>query len=514
MDQSQSAPLLGGRYELMGEGENGTIEVLDREPWRFCWSCSSTDNEAGENFCTRCGADLRNRRYQGFRSSNKRGPALIALIHDDAARDLLPQVWDELEDGNETFVLLKPNDASPSALPLDELVALRVGLALAHMLAALHRQNLELGALVPSDLGLTAAGQPQILNLDNLCHIDEDEHQASVQGDLQSLAGLLEALTNTPRMTQRLSDDSRSVDTGLPDKERDLSMVLREIRTNEIQHAERLAERFEELLSDLTRPLSLHQVVGSHTDTGVVRDHNEDSLLALKLNMNNTSTEYVWGLYIVADGMGGHAGGEVASGLAIRSAASLILSEYLANSLNPDRNYDERWIKDVVHRAVLEANETVRLEGQTRHNDMGTTMTIALVVGDRATFANVGDSRAYLYRDGKLERITRDHSLVMRLVELGQIRDEDIYTHPQRNAVLRSLGDRQSIDVDLFTRRLRSGDALLLCSDGQWEMTHDAEMETLLATYDDPDTVCQELIKAANKAGGEDNVTSVFVRFL
>jgi protein phosphatase len=139
---------------------------------------------------------------------------------------------------------------------------------------------------------------------------------------------------------------------------------------------------------------------------------------------------------------------------------------------------------------------------------------MALVVGDRATIANVGDSRTYLYRDGKLKRVTRDHSLVMRLVELGQIEDKDIYTHPQRNAVLRSLGDKPDLEIDIFSARLYSGDVLLLCSDGQWEMTQDPEMERMIAAHGDPQQACEEFIRAANKAGGEDNVTSVLVRFL
>jgi protein phosphatase len=103
----------------------------------------------------------------------------------------------------------------------------------------------------------------------------------------------------------------------------------------------------------------------------------------------------------------------------------------------------------------------------------------------------------------------------MRLVELGQITEEDIYMHPQRNAVLRSLGDNTDLEVDLFEEHLRPGDALLLCSDGQWEMTHNPEIEQILERFADADEqqVCQELINAANQAGGEDNITSILVRF-
>jgi PPM family protein phosphatase len=167
-----------------------------------------------------------------------------------------------------------------------------------------------------------------------------------------------------------------------------------------------------------------------------------------------------------------------------------------------------------VRRAILRANESVVAESRAQGNDMGATFTMALVVGDRVTVGNVGDSRTYLLRDGKLTRISKDHSLVQRLVDLGQISDEDIYTHPQRNAVLRSLGDKAELEVDLFNERVRPGDALFLCSDGQWEMTHDPEMERLLAREDDATTICKALVAAANQAGGEDNITAVLVRFV
>jgi protein phosphatase len=143
---------------------------------------------------------------------------------------------------------------------------------------------------------------------------------------------------------------------------------------------------------------------------------------------------------------------------------------------------------------------------------MGSTLTMALVVGDRAVVANVGDSRTYLFRDGKLQRISKDHSLVMRLVELGHLREDEIYSHPQRNAVLRSLGDRAEPEIDLFQVRLRPGDALLLCSDGQWEMTRDPVMERIITEEADPQQACKMLVEAANQAGGEDNIAVILVR--
>jgi protein phosphatase len=211
--------------------------------------------------------------------------------------------------------------------------------------------------------------------------------------------------------------------------------------------------------------------------------------------------------------MGGHAAGEVASGLAIRGAGEVVLRAYLAPTLETDAQYDEARIKEIVKKAIAQANEYVLREGRARGNDMGTTITMALTVGDRAVIGNVGDSRTYIYRDGSLRRISKDHSLVMRLVELGQITDEEVYTHPQRNAVLRSLGDKPDLEIDLFSERLRPGDALLLCSDGQWEMTRDPQMAEIIKQHDDPSAACDALIAAANAAGGDDNITAILARF-
>lgn len=514
MDQAQTTgpSLFGGHYEIVTEAAQGVVEVVDREPWRRCWSCGSLENAADDSFCTECGASLEPRHYRGVLTTTDAptGPALIPLIEDEAALATLPSLWDRVEDNGRMLVLLQESGYEPVAPPLDEVAALRTGRDLAHLMAVLHNQGLVLGQLEPSDLELTPAGLPRLRTVRNLRKQDPADLPASVSADLQELASLLERLTDTPRTTQRLSEDEALAEVD----EQSLLVLLRQVRTGTIVNAADLAQQFDTLLADHTRPLALHQRVGALSDTGVLREHNEDSLLTLLLGLDNSPNKQAWGFYIVADGMGGHAAGEVASGLAVRGAVEVILREYLSPALDENLDYDETSVREIVQRAALQANQYVLREAKSRGNDMGTTLTMALVIGDRATIANVGDSRTYIYRDGKLRRISKDHSLVMRLVELGQIEEADIYTHPQRSAVLRSLGDKADIEVDLFGERLRPGDALLLCSDGQWEMTRDAEMEQILAGYDgDPQRTCQQLIAAANKAGGEDNITAVLVTF-
>ena len=243
-------------------------------------------------------------------------------------------------------------------------------------------------------------------------------------------------------------------------------------------------------------------------DTGIKRrgKPNEDSLLALPAITNACGGAQPVGLFVVADGMGGHGNGQEASRLAI-TALHDALKLALVGSPEDD-NYEQ-----VLAEATHTANMAVYRRNRQQQSDMGTTLAVALIIGNTAYIGNVGDSRVYLYREDEgLVQITRDHSSVARLVEAGAITPDEVYRHPKRNEIYRSLGHQATIKVDTFNVPLQIGDLLLLCSDGLWEMVRDPSIEGIVeSTLPDLARTCDQLRHAALNGGGKDNISMVAV---
>lgn len=260
------------------------------------------------------------------------------------------------------------------------------------------------------------------------------------------------------------------------------------------------------------RGRNLSLAVGTRSDPGIKRKHkpNEDSLFAMQGARTHNSQPQQFGLFVVADGMGGHANGQDASRLAIQTMIDFMLPR-ITSSESMD---DEAFLK-LMGDGVQNANQAVHMRNMEERADMGTTMTSALVVGSTAYVANVGDSRTYLYRESQgLSKVTNDHSVVASLVEAGIIQPDDIYTHPKRNQIYRSLGEKPVVEVDTFKVDLQPGDKLLLCSDGLWDMVRDPLIQRVLGKpATDPNKTGQELIKAALEGGGEDNVSVIVAQF-
>lgn len=225
---------------------------------------------------------------------------------------------------------------------------------------------------------------------------------------------------------------------------------------------------------------------GSRTDVGCVREHNEDSLVVAPP------------LYVVCDGMGGHAAGEVASEIAVNVIADRAPA-------TPDAAALGQAVEEANLAIIQAAREGVGRAG------MGCTCTAAMLENERLIVAQVGDSRAYLLHGGTLQQITRDHSLMADFIEAGQITPEEARVHPQRSVITRALGSDPRTQPDLFEINVNTGDRLLICSDGLTSMIEDYEIEDILNRTPDPQIAASKLVNAAIAAGGHDNVTVIVV---
>ena len=236
------------------------------------------------------------------------------------------------------------------------------------------------------------------------------------------------------------------------------------------------------------------------TDKGKVRSVNQD---AYRLNVSPNG-EYV--LAALCDGMGGVHGGEIASTIAADS-----FMQYAENMLHSEPAVD---VTQILREAAAYANLKVydRAFRDESCRGMGTTLVAALLRPEDAAVVNIGDSRCYWLADGQLQQVTRDHSLVQSMVDRGLITEEEARSHPRKNVIMRAVGLERTIRSDIFRLDIRSGDALLLCSDGLSNLVSTGEMEALLLTSSDDDALCRELLRMALERGAPDNVTLALVR--
>jgi serine/threonine protein phosphatase PrpC len=229
------------------------------------------------------------------------------------------------------------------------------------------------------------------------------------------------------------------------------------------------------------------------TDIGRIRDHNEDSFS--QVNIGGKS------LFVVADGMGGHDAGEVASRIAVETVCDEIRKR--AANCEPQK---------LIRCAVQRANAEVRREASSKNSNMGTTLSVALVSDGIAHIANVGDSRTYWIENGSITQISEDHSLVAKLVAAGKLTREEARNHPRSNLLYRTVGNDENVKVDTFQVPLKKGGSLLLCTDGLWGEVSDEDIHRVFAAGFDPKTACARLVRMAIENGGKDNITAVVVK--
>jgi serine/threonine protein phosphatase PrpC len=332
---------------------------------------------------------------------------------------------------------------------------------------------------------------------DNLLEQGFDEPQAS-------LAYAALARSATPAPPPRLQ-------TSEPSKTQQLAHATTKTLTRPIAPAMTTGEyeRIEASSQRVSEPASARaEGVGIGWDPGITRKHkpNEDAVLAVRSVCDARGRLCPVALYVVADGMGGHASGRVASHLATHSMMQSVLP-----AIQQGEELNDTFLMDTLTDCAHLANSVIHEYKEEHGVDLGTTITAALLVESTAYIVNVGDSRTYIYRqDGGLAQITRDHSLVARLVSAGAIAAEDVYTHPDRNKIYRGLGEKDNVQVDWFIEPVQAGDYVLLCSDGLWEMVRDHEIEQILKRcLPDVSQASEALIKAALHRGGSDNVSVI-----
>ena len=236
------------------------------------------------------------------------------------------------------------------------------------------------------------------------------------------------------------------------------------------------------------------------TDEGLVRDHNEDFISWFPDS----------GLVILADGMGGHNAGEVASELAVTS-----ISEALEEVLSPEiKNACDMDFKEVVHEAVVFANDEINLHAK-KHPEcsgMGTTIVMTLFHNNSVILASVGDSRIYRFRKGELKQVTTDHSLVQEMIDNGYMSEEEALNSTNRNLITRALGIAEDVKVDINEQEIEKGDIYLLCSDGLSDMIVDEKIfSTLVKSHQDLKKASENLVSLAKENGGHDNVSVILV---
>ncbi len=239
------------------------------------------------------------------------------------------------------------------------------------------------------------------------------------------------------------------------------------------------------------------------TDTGMVREHNEDAY-KLPATTDAATLARKGYLYVLADGMGGHQKGEIASAITIETVSS----EYYTSVVDLPGTRPEKAITKALIAAIEKANDHVMDATQ----GGGTTIVAAVLFGHTIVTMNVGDSRAYLLRDNELRLLSRDHSLVSRLVEMGKITEEEALTHPRRNVLYQALGQGSDVEIHTVHEKLQLNDAVILCSDGLWGEVGDSAIKEALNNGDNPLDTIQKLVTLANQTGGPDNITAILIK--
>ena len=451
-------------------------------------------------------------------------------------------------EGDELYIVFEQVNGQPMAHldQTDEKEARAIGLQLCALAEQFHRHGWVFNGFEPYAIILDQEKRPRLLGFDRARQagtsitdapiypsrgytapeLFDDDASYEARSDIYSIGALLQFLLSGESLGAGEGIGLYPVATVIPNFERLLARALADDPSDRFQSV----TEFREALMDLNLPVVLQS--GHFTDVGLVRELNEDSVLALNLTQYYESVQTQIGLYIVSDGMGGEAAGEVASRVTVRAVAEWVTDKLISASLKSTHeeriaapthtgglrlavaNGHEMATTEMLRKAVINANGEVLAYARANPEErgLGATVTVAMIVGEVLTIAHVGDSRCYLLSGERFEQLTEDHSLVQRMVNTGNLSRSEARIHPYRNVIYRSIGADEQIEIDIVRRKLASGDMIMLCSDGLNSMLSDDQIRDIMMVNPDPNTAAKELVVAANAAGGEDNTSIIVVK--
>ena len=470
----------------LSEGRMYYLVTDDRpdQPTRRCWECGSEQSPRAATSCVSCNAEFEARTqflmsarwdpagfepYKKFFERRLSHPGVLQPDDVFVHKNVLCSV---VRYRNESLML---DEAAP--LPASQVV--NMAQRFAGLLAWLHHNGVSLARLTRANVLLRREEGRLLLYDPDIAHLYDGPVPESERGnELRDLGELLKRFT--PVEFNPLRDFFEKAEDGR--------------FKNPLEFGRQVEGWF-----DRSESLKARISCAAMTDVGLARVFNEDNWSWVSLSDEAQ-------LFVVADGMGGHESGEVAS-----QVASTTIGKVARERFAKGERFTPEQLENILDEAFQEANNTVKATAEERGNDMGTTLVALLMHGNLGLLANVGDSRGYLLRDGTLHQVSRDHSLVSKMVEQGRITAEEARTHPHSNILLRTVGTERNVEIDIFRLELESGDLLFLNSDGLWGEVEDDEIETILNQYDDPRVCARELIRAAHHGGGKDNVTLMIV---
>lgn len=449
---------------------------------RQCWECGFEHNLSDDAYCNECGMALVPRSFAlSERWSGDFGP-FLALHNKGVFHPSLARHYRVFEERNRVYVLTDPCEGGTLAemsSPLTLEMIVDVGSKIAAALNQLEKAGVLVGTLGKDNIAFNDGAV--LLHDPEIAQVYKDGVPPHFQG-------------------QPLEQFARILREFVPYDASGLRVVLDEVVEGKFKSPDALVSALEGVLYQQERSTG-EILLSAMSDVGMARSLNEDNWGWEKLNPDTS-------VYAVADGMGGHDSGEIASELAVRT-----LMREVRRRVEGAGSFSEEILENCLDESFQSANNAVKEFSERRRSDMGTTLVTALLYrGSMAFVANVGDSRAYLFRDGTLKQISMDHSLVANLVAMGKITAEAARSHPHSNILIRTVGKEWDVEIDVFKQVVRSGDRLLLCSDGLWGEVEDQEITRILREFPESRLACRELIRAANQHGGRDNITAVLLK--